>query len=169
MTNLIIPVGVPGSGKSTWAHTFLHGKYSIISTDEIRVKLFGSLRTAHDVPQGQHVIHNDQVFKTFHETVFDNLHHSIDTYADATNLRTKARKRLYNIAQNADAQVKVHLIIFNNVSRAWDQNTLREKDRVVPEEHMVRMTKQFWDAVENINEGVDDIPYDTVTRIESFS
>ncbi len=47
MSPLIVLVGIPGSGKSTWARQFVqtHPRYRIISTDQCRATLFGDEAT----------------------------------------------------------------------------------------------------------------------------
>lgn len=149
MSNLVFPVGIPGSGKSTWAKTMLgRGMYSIISSDDIRRDLFGSLRAAHDVTPEEKKKRNGQVWDVFYRRVEDQLRHSVDTYADGTNLRQSARDHLYEIAKRTGSQI--HCIIFDNAKQAWARNELRDDDLIVPFEVMSAFHHQFDDAKDQI-------------------
>src|SRR4051812_41108561 len=124
MANLIIPVGVPGSGKSTWAKSMLDLKYHIVSSDDIRMRLFGSLRAAHE-PE---VKKDDKakVWATFYREIDDCLAHGVDVVADATNLRAFAREKLRDIAKLQHAQT--HVLLFDNYYQAWFRNRERPED-----------------------------------------
>lgn len=159
MTNLIIPVGIPGSGKSTWARTILDRKYAVISSDEYRKKLFGSMREAHK-PETK-VERNEEVWKLFYQDIENCLNHSVDVFADATNLRAFAREKLVDIAKRSGA--RTHVLIFSNSKQAWERNELREEDRIVPTEVMADFTLR-------LDEAIKDIPnesYNSVTTIAS--
>lgn len=135
MTNLFIPVGIPGCGKSTFAATVMSQAH-VISTDAIRE----SLGDINDQSK------NDQVFEKFHDSIRANLELGLpgaQVYADATNLTFKARWNLWKIANESGANA--HLIIFTNTIQAVMRNAKRE--RVVPDDAMTRMTdryEHFW-------------------------
>lgn len=149
MPNLVIPVGIPGSGKSTWGKTmFGHGKYSLISSDEIRRELWGSLKAAHDVTPEIKKERNGEVWDRFYRRIEDNLTHRVDTYADGTNLRQSARGRLLEIGERTNSET--HVIVFNNVAQAWDRNVLRDEDLVVPHDVMKGFVRLFNKAYEDL-------------------
>lgn len=162
MTNLIIPVGIPGCGKSTYTKALFDLKYSSVSTDEIRRQVFGSLRAAHDVAPEQHRANNDLVFKKYHSQIEDQLRHGVDTIADATNLRRHARRSLLDIAETTGAQA--HCILFKNPHEAFLRNRRRPEDAVVPEDKMLDFLAQYYEVLRDIYQEA----YTTVTEIASF-
>lgn len=162
MTNLIIPVGIPGCGKSTYTKTIFDLKYSSVSTDRIRQQVFGSLRAAHDVSPDQHRENNDLVFRKYHEQIEEQLRHGVDTIADATNLRPYARARLLTIAKATNADT--HCLLFKNPSEAMMRNRRRDKDAVVPEDKMLDFLAQYYEVLRDLYQE----EYTTVTEIVSF-
>lgn len=159
MANLIIPVGIPGCGKSTWAKKLLDRKYSVVSSDEIRKSFWGSLRESHD-PEFKKE-RNERVWDVFYNTIEDHLVHNVDVFADATNLNDYARERLREIAGRTGADV--HVIVFANINEALTRNYSRDEDAVVPEEVMDSMRDLFDKAWTDI----EDEPYDSITTIAS--
>lgn len=140
MPRLIIPVGIPGCGKSTWAQGVMPDSLSIRSTDTIR-------ETLGDVNDQSK---NGEVFRRFHAGIKMDLINGMNVYADATNLRDFARATLRKVADDANADrlalnspadVEVHLLIFANPDQAVVRNLKR--DRVVPPEAMERMLDQY--------------------------
>ena len=129
MCNLIILVGVPGCGKSTWAKNFFDLKYNIVSSDEIR-EGFGDVNNQD---------RNDEVFKVFHRRILNNLNHGVDTIADSTALTRESRLRLEAIAAFTGA--KTHLVFFKNPDQAVMNNARR--DRKVPDEAMAKMMDKY--------------------------
>ena len=136
---LIIPIGIPGCGKSTYGEQFLHNHVFVVSTDVIRSDMVedGELESVSDMSQ------NDEVFRRYHELIETYLEAGVDIYADATNLRDFARERLYKIADKTNA--KVHVIVFTNLSEAIRRNLNRS--RVVQPEVMGSMLEQYEKAL----------------------
>lgn len=138
---LYIPVGIPGCGKTTLAHQgFGPGADRIIvSTDEIRKEIFTSLKEAHlpDVKERA----NRDVFQIFHERIAEHLEAGRAVFADATNLESRGRRTLREIASKHEAAVYVYL--FTNIPRAVRQNRMRDEDAIVPDDVMDRMVQKF--------------------------
>jgi predicted kinase len=153
--SLIIPVGVPGCGKSTYGA--LHYPHAArVSSDEIREEL----GDVNDQTQ------NDRVFEIYHDRIRVNLELGLphaQVYADATNLTVRARTNLLQIAMEV-APVNVHLVIFANADQAILRNARR--DRVVPPEAMLRMLEQYEDF--RLRLPGEQHSYKTVTEIRSF-
>lgn len=158
MSNLIIPVGIPGCGKSTWATSILGSDYEIVSSDEIRKVLYGTLKEAHN-PEFKKE-RNEIVWYTFYGKIEDLLARGTNVFADATNLNDYARKRLREIAARTDADI--HILLFENVYEAGFRNRQRAEDQIVPDEVMTPMESLFYAAIEDI---IDNEVYDSVTRI----
>jgi predicted kinase len=159
MANLLIPMGIPGSGKSTWVKTMLDGKYTIISSDAIRKSLFGSLKAAHT--PDEKAKNNAKVWDIFYRDIEEALKHNVDVVADATNLRAFARERLREIAERTGA--KTHLLVFNNLDQACLRNVQRNEDAVVPDAVMDDMIDQWEVAMEAILDGLED--YEVISVI----
>jgi predicted kinase len=166
---IIIPVGIPGCGKSTWAcaqgyspvrlHSFL-GLTSTLWDDGVSRIIVSSDQIREHMGNINDQSQNKSVFDLFYG--FTNYHlgyyaHSV--YADATNLERRSREELYKIAKRYDA--KVHVLLFNNPMEAIMRN--RKRERVVPEDVMHRMIGKLERArVELLQE-----PYDSITTISS--
>lgn len=155
--NLFVPIGIPGSGKSTWCRRMLDAL--VVSSDGIRVELFGSLRAAHDVSPERKKEHNRLVWDRFYSEVEDLLAAGRDVVADGTNLRDFAREKLRAIAHRQDAQI--HAIVFNNTTQAFRQNKERPEEQWVPDDVMnsflgqfneeyTYVTKEEWDSYTEI-------------------
>jgi predicted kinase len=136
---LFVPIGIPGSGKSTWCRRMLDA--DVVSSDDIRIEIWGSLRTAHDVSPEQKKRNNRQVWDLFYERVQFNLHYD-NVVADGTNLRDYARERLRNIAYNR-CDATIHAIVFNNTTQAFKRNKRRSEDQWVPDDVMNDFLGQF--------------------------
>lgn len=167
MTNLIIPLGIPGCGKSTWAKTLLDLKYAIVSSDKIRKELFGSLSAAHMREDGtpldpaQRQKNNEKVFDIFHSKIEERLTHGVDVFADATNLSRLARLRLVDIARATFAQT--HVLLFKNPTEAMLRNERRDEDEKVPHEAMMDMYAKYLECLVDLQAEIKR--YDTVTEI----
>lgn len=170
---LIIPVGIPGCGKSTFAEKFFNkGTDQIWSTDAIR-SVMGDVND-----QSQ----NDEVFKRFHDYIREDLVDGFRVFADATNLTNKARTTLRALAKLADEdrskmipqssghavdlreKVKLHLIVFTNPDQAVYRN--RQRERTVPHDAMMRMLENYERF--HLDLAQERHLYDTVTEIRSF-
>lgn len=145
MSTLIIPVGIPGSGKSTYIRNTFPDAY-VASSDQIRLDLFGSLEVAHEV--GKKAANNAQVFEEFHTRIAEALQDGNDAVADATNLNADARYKLRTIATRVAA--RTHLIYFQNPAQAVKQNKQRAQDAIVPDAAMVYMLLKYIDSYEQI-------------------
>lgn len=154
MSNLIVLAGIPGSGKSTWARQFLDLKYRIISSDEIRKGLAGSLRTAHS--------EGIKPWDEFYRQIEVALNHSVDVVADATFLTRRHRQEALTVGQRCFA--KTHLIVFKNLLQAIERNAARDEDDRVPKEVMDDMTTLYYNTLHDI----DAEPWNSVTKVESF-
>jgi predicted kinase len=143
---LYIPVGIPGSGKSTWARD---RGLRIVSTDDIRLELFGTLTAANDPTVRE--VNNAMVFQTFHDKIAIMLRGGTDVVADATNLHASARRTLRKIARESGAHAVV--VLFDNIGQAVQRNNARlesDPDRFVPDEVMDKMIMQFVIARESL-------------------
>ena len=146
---LHVPIGIPGSGKTTWAAAVLEGPDTVrISTDDIRARLHPDEDFVSSL--------NKQVFGEFHDRIRNTLSQGISVIADATNLHNFARATLLEIGGRTDATV--HYIVFTNMSQAIVRNFHRE--RVVEVAPMLRLISQYETALRDIpTESYDVITY----------
>src|SRR5690554_1904740 len=99
MKTAIVLVGVPGSGKSTYAKklNLMH-----FSSDMIRLELFGTLRKHHTQKD------DEKVFNLLHERVFS---YDDSLIFDATNITRALRTTLYNKFKSLGYQVELHFVL----------------------------------------------------------
>ena len=79
---LIITVGIPGCGKSTWVNEHKGGAF-VVCPDDIRREITGNI-----TDQSQ----NDKVWAIAKTRVFAWLNNKYDVILDATNVSTKGRR-----------------------------------------------------------------------------
>lgn len=154
MANLILLIGVPGCGKSTWAKTFFDLHYAVVSSDEIRKELAGSLREAHQ--------EKVKPWDLFYDRIEDRLKHNVDTIADATFLTKGHRLRAREVADRCNADC--HVVLFKNWHVATLRNEERDEDAKVPDYVMDDMHRLYMDTLAQLVQ--ED--YATVTKIEAF-
>ena len=89
MQYIYVLVGLPGSGKSTFAEKFIFNSLNycaVVSSDMIREQLTGD--------EGNQE-HNEEVFKLYYEAFKGHLRAGRDVILDATNINIKARKQIF--------------------------------------------------------------------------
>ena len=111
MINILVLVGLPGSGKTTVAKNILEtsGIYSkIISSDSIREELFGDENVQAD---------NALVFKIYHDRLADAITKGESVILDATNVTIKVRKHVFETVQRVKKlvsdQIHVKALVVN--------------------------------------------------------
>jgi predicted kinase len=138
---IVIAVGLPGSGKSTY---FKHRGWNAISSDEIR-------RLIADDPEDQ----------TFHARVFATIRYLIRqrlatgrpvTYVDATHLTRWERRPYIQLARRYGCKIEV-LFFDVPVETCIERNKSRE--RVVPSQVIREMSRKL--QVPTLEEGFDRV------------
>lgn len=126
---LYLLVGLPGSGKSSFAK-IRKDSGVIISSDEIREELFGDARIQDN---------SGQVFELMRKRAHDALEKGSDVYWDATNMTRKARLSAIS-CKTPETKVNAY-VIWNTLDRCIELDSLR--DRTVGKDVIMRMAKNF--------------------------
>lgn len=149
-------IGIPGSGKSTYAKKKIDEGCIVVSSDAIRKELYGSEDDQN---------HNGEVFnEVFHRTKKSILKNKI-TIIDATNLSRKRRINLLKQLPHCEKRATVFAVPFEI---CCERNSSRE--RVVPQHAMERMYRSFqpphyaegFDEINIITKGSDNITLEDI-------
>ena len=133
MTVVKVLIGVAGVGKSTYIEQHKTEKSLVLSSDDLRIELFGDLE-AGNTPEAIPV-----VFKTLHERMKEALlSKQYDTiFYDATNLSRKLRKGFY---QQFKKYVEIEAVVLvKPLATIIEQNSQRVGFAKVPESVIRRM------------------------------
>ncbi|PSN15200.1 AAA family ATPase [filamentous cyanobacterium CCT1] len=146
-------VGVPGSGKSTWARDFVmvYPRYRIVSTDSIRATLYGN-----ETIQGEWRQVWYQVLAQWHESIAAIQRGELDgVIYDATNARRRNRREAIAVARQIGFAPIVLGWFDVPLSLALERN--RERPRQVPIDIVATMHRQLQGAPPSVAEGVDQV------------
>lgn len=133
MTVVKVLIGVAGVGKSTYIQKVKTEKSLVLSSDKLRIELFGDLE-AGNAPEAIPV-----VFKTLHERMKEALlSKQYDTiFYDATNLSRKLRKGFYEQFKKY-AEIEA-IVLVKPLATILEQNSQRSWFAKVPENVIRRM------------------------------
>lgn len=148
---LIIIMGVSGAGKSTLAKVIQesHKDCVIISRDQIR---FAMLKDGED-----YFAHEDKVEKNYYNAISAALHTHKYVIADATQITTKSRCKLFSNINVPDKTKIVGVWVEVDESTAIKNNSRRTGRAFVPEEVIKQMYKHKVSPRDH--EPFDDIIY----------
>jgi predicted kinase len=121
-------IGLPGSGKSTWAR----GKSGVLSSDALRELLA-------DDPDNQKI--HPRVFRVLRYLLKQRLElERPATFIDATNLTLRERRPYFRMCTAFDAQVDA--VFFDVPSEVCMQRN-RERSRLVPDDVILAMARRL--------------------------
>jgi predicted kinase len=125
---IVLLVGLPGSGKSTWAS----GKKGVLSSDALRELLA-------DDPDNQTI--HARVFRVLRDLLKQRLELNRPvTYIDATNLTPKSRRDYIKLADRFDCEIEA---VFFDVPAEECIRRNRGRQRIVPDEVIRKMAKEL--------------------------
>lgn len=169
---LVMLVGLPGSGKSSAAKRYEELGYTIYSSDAIRKELYGK-----EEIQGK----ASEVFAHLTKRMRESLKEGVSCVMDSTNLRRKRRMHVLRTMAKY-AEQKTCVIVLASPETCLSRNAARERN--VPEEAIYRMLCSFetpyyyegWDRIRILYNGepyvfprgeaadfLQDNPYHTLT------
>lgn len=148
MSKLIMMIGIPGSGKSTWVKNNFPDIIPV-SRDAIRFEIL-------DKRGGEYFDYEDEVFDKFIHQIISSLATDEVTIADATHLTKKARAKVLNkVAKFAD---EIEAIVMDvHLLTAVERNDMREGRAFVPRGVIRRMYFQMETPMKE--EGFDKITF----------
>lgn len=152
MKKLIVLIGVPGSGKSSWCNAHFSsfvGTSNVISRDAIRFSL---------VEEGQPYFSREkEVYKIYIAKIKDALNNFDNVIADATHLNQGSRtKLLHSLGKSLKDVEVIAMVMPKDLDRALRQNEKRSGTRAyVPQEQISKMFKGYSDPT--FEEGFDKI------------
>lgn len=160
MAKLIILVGLPGSGKSTYAKSIMdpEGQLQYCSSDKIREELYGDENIQGDP---------NKVFRVLHNKVKNLLDRGYDVIYDATNVTRKNRRSIIQEVKKYCDEIEAHIIwapVGQCISR--DRDRKRSVGEDVIRKFLHRWQSPFYDegftkikVVHNTNINFDPINF----------
>ena len=159
MTVVKVLIGVAGVGKSTYIQKVKTEKSLVLSSDELRIELFGGLEAGNQ-PEATPV-----VFKILHERMKEALlskQYDVIFY-DATNLSRKLRKGFYEQFKKY-AEIEA-IVLAKPLATILEQNAQRSGFAKVPENVIRRMYESL--QVPRISVDCDKI--EVIGEFEDFA
>lgn len=150
---LILTVGIPGSGKSTWAKQLAIQKpgYQLISTDSIRAQLYGDEAVQGNWMEIQRSLLTQ--LKTTRQSIAQG--HLIAVIYDATNARRRHRREFIQLARDCGYAPIVAAWIDTPLAVCLQRNAGRS--RQVPAEIIEKMHRQLTAAPPTKAENLDRV------------
>ena len=147
---LIVMCGLPGSGKSYWAESYVktHPSYEIISTDKMRQELFGD-----ESDQSN----NWLVFVTAYQRLVSIIESGKSAIFDATNLKRKDRKKIVKFFSRYNIPLK---LVWMNTPMEVCKLRNSQRKRFVENLVIDKMSECFIEPTRE--EGWDDIIFNKI-------
>lgn len=157
----IMLVGLPGSGKSTWAKNYAaeHNEFKIISSDKIREELYPNLDYCN--------IDNNKVFKLTDEKVMQELKVGNSVIYDATNL-SKLRRNILMEIRSKFPDVTITIRFFNEeIETCLKRDS--EREACVGVNSILRLAKSYTSFyIEVLDKLVDTIEINKCNEMNHY-
>lgn len=136
MNTLIMMIGLPGSGKSTYAKKLIEANKNIayVSRDEVRYEYVSD--------QAHYFDHEKEVYKEFCNRIDMHLLRGETVIADATHLNIKSREKLLKSLQVIPDKI-IAVIVNTPFEICMERNAARQGIIRVPDQTMYRMKHTF--------------------------
>ncbi|WP_052131602.1 ATP-binding protein [Planococcus sp. CAU13] len=134
MVKFMMLIGLPGSGKTTYARNLLGGieRWVHLSSDEIAQR--------HRLPDGS-INHQMTFEEMYRETVF-HLENGMNVIYDATNLASKRRRSVLNRIEKFEAETEA-VVFLTPYEELKKRNGRRQADERVPDHIIERYIRAF--------------------------
>lgn len=147
MNTLIIMIGVPGCGKTTYSKRLLedHPDWEYVSRDEVRYQYVED--------KAHYFDHEHEVYKEFCNRIDMHLINEKTVIADATHLSQKSRNALLNTLTVIPDKI-IGVVFITPFEECFRRNAMREGITRVPDAQMYKMRNAFKapnPAVENFD------------------
>ena len=149
MSKIIMMVGIPGSGKTTFCKEHLKD-WKYVSRDEIRFSLLQN--------DDDYFAKEEEVFKQFIHTINKHIENRDNVVIDATHISKKSRKKVLSrlVMPPLFPLVDVYCVyIKTSFGTVLKRNRLRSGREFVPEDVICSMSQAF--EMPELNEGFDKI------------
>ncbi len=149
MAILVLPMGISGSGKSTWSLSMVSKGYDIVKTDGLRKELTGTIAFNPEK--------NNEIVEEAEKRVLDLLRSGRNVILDATNLKTSQRRPLIEKVREffPETVIKYKLMVSDiDTSHERIQEDLRNglERSAVPKEVLEMQLAEFLRTLEDIKE-----------------
>ena len=151
---LYVMIGVPGSGKSTWARNCEQQNEDTrwISRDEIRFSMLG--------PDDEYFVREKDVYKKFAGTIAQTLVDGFDAIADATHLNESSRAKLFRAIDRTYSDYNIKCVVCNpGLEICLLRNAVRQGRCKVPDSVIEDMYETFELPTMEEDERIDEIIY----------
>ncbi len=159
MNKLIMLVGLPASGKSSFAKVLSKKENAIIlSSDELRKELYGDINDKE---------HNVEIFEELHKRLKKNLLEGKNVIYDATNINSRRRKGFLSQLKGNKYKDVEKICYYMNTSLIDCLNNNLARDGRVPTEIISKMYKTLqipmycegWDKINTLSQSNDNLRY----------
>lgn len=145
---LLLPIGIQGSGKSTWRDMLIKKYGEIIGTvspDEIRVSHFG---IEYDLAK------EEEVWKVVEKELEKCVVNKQICILDATNIDKFSREMPIRIAKKLGIKVKA---FFFDIDPQYALYRISKRERKIPEERVMLYYHTLLEEFPMLQEGIDEI------------
>jgi predicted kinase len=160
MSKLILMMGAPGSGKSTWIKDNAAAGDIVVSRDQIRFAMVAE--------DEEYFSKENEVFEVFAKTIREYLNAGCCVWADATHLTPKSRLKFLN-AVTAGMTELPHLeivYIAKDLETCLEQNENRRNTRAFVPCGVVR---RMWECIEEPCFKEGKFYYDKITTVKNHA